>query len=197
MSKISLTEIANNAKALNKFVGSTIAGYKAVGVALHQSACAVLFHTAEHGDVFALNNLYQGLRVNDQTALRVWLGKHTSYVDLANGETRNWLKFSAKDGFSVVKGTAEHRNGIFIMEGKADGKTTLIDLAPFFDKDVKTKDAFTLEELLKMLGKAAERAENKAKAEGINLSADVLNIIQSTKNTTTKELADIARVKGE
>lgn len=193
--KMTLTAIANDSKALNTLVSNTIKAYKAVGVQLHQTACALFWHVAEHGECHALNEFYNGLRVNDQTALRVWFGEHASFIDLANNESRNWIKFSTKEGFSVVKGTLDHRKDKFLVEDVAEGKTTLIALKPFFEKNVKDKDALTIEELVSMLAKAADRATKKAADENIQLPADILKLTTEIKNVTGKVSADLARIK--
>lgn len=199
MTKLTLNMIAADSKAIAKFNSDTLSSYSKTAVLLHQAACLNLFHTAEHGDCSQLNVFYQGLRVNDQTALRVWLGTHCSYVDLDNGEMRQWIKFTAKDGFRVVKGTLEKRQGMFTVEAdeavENDTRTVLMNLKPFYEKNVKDKDALTLEALLNILGKAAERVTKQAKEENIALPADILNLTQSTKNTVAKELAALERVK--
>lgn len=206
MTKLTLNQIAlAGLAAISKFNTDTLSSYAKTAVLLHQAACLNLFHTAEHGDCSQLNVFYQGLRVNDQTALRVWLGTHCSYVDLDNGEMRQWIKFTAKDGFRVVKSTEANRKGMFIVERNEneeeailngdDNKTILINLKPFYEKNVKDKDALTLEALLNILGKAAERVTKQAKEENIALPADILNLTQSTKNTVAKELAALERVK--
>lgn len=205
MSALSLSAIAKDGKALNKLVSDTVKSYKAVGVSLHQTACALFYHVAEYGDVSQLNAFYQGLRVNDQTALRVWFGQHATYVDLDGGTVKAWIKFSVKDGFAVVKGKEDRRKGLFLVEPSATeeeavengdaNKTILINLKPFFDKDVKAKDSLTLEELINMLGKAADRATKKATDEGIALPADILKLTTEIKAVTSKELANIERIK--
>lgn len=195
MTKLTLSQVADNKDALGALVVSTIKSYKALAITLHQTACATFWHTAQHGECHALNEFYNGLRVNDQTALRVWIGAHATYIDLADAKVKPWIKFSVKEGFSVIKGTQDMRKGMFLVEDVAEGKTTLITLKPFFEKNIKDKDALTLEELIKMLAKAADSVTKKAGDEGIALPADILTLTQSMKNTTAKELAAIERIK--
>lgn len=190
-----LTQIAHDGKSLNKLVTTTINSYTKVAKQLHATACAVFFHAAQYGDATALNTFHKGLRVNDKTALRVWIGLHSSFVDLENGSTRNWIKYSEKEGFRIVKGTESFRKDMFSVEEENGEKTILINLAPFYEKNVKDKDAITLEALLAMLGKAAERVTKQANNEGIKLPADVLTLTTSIKNTVTKEQEALARVK--
>jgi hypothetical protein len=199
MTKLTLNQIGGDLRAVAKFTNDTLASYSKVAIALHQAACLNLYHTAQFGNCDQLNVFYAGLRVNDQTALRVWLGAHCSYVDLDSGEMRQWLKFSVKDGFRVVKGTLEKRENMFTVEAdetvENDTRTVLMNLKPFYEKNVKDKDALTLEALVSILKKAGERVTKQAKEENIALPADILSLTSSIKNTTTKELAAIERIK--
>lgn len=197
MTKLSLNDISVNAGALNKFVGDTIKAYKAVGVSLHQAACMLFVHVAEGNDPGVLNQFYNGLRVNDQTALRVWFGQHASYIDLSNMESRNWIKFSTKEGFSLVKGTHEHRAGKYTVEAiEGDNtKTVMIGVSPFYEKNVKDKDALTVDELVKMLAAAANRVTKKAKDENIQLPADILKLTTEMTSVTAKVGAELARIE--
>jgi hypothetical protein len=191
---LTLAEIANDSIALGKLVTTTITAYTKVAKSLHETACALLYHVAQGNDPSVLNRFYEGLRVNDRTALRVWFGQHTSFVDLNSNSTRNWIKWSEKKGFELVKGCEAYRKDMFLVTDHAEGKTTLIDLKPFYEKDVKDKDALTLETLVKMLQKAAEQVEKKSKNEGIALPADILTLLPSIKNVAAKELAAIERI---
>lgn len=187
--------IANDGKQLNKLVNTTVNAYKNVALKLHTTACAVFFHAAQYGECSALNKFYEGLRVNDQTALRVWFGAHTGYLSLETGSMKNWIAFSKDKGFYVVKGTEANRKDMFTLDEEVEGKQDLLKLKPFYDKDVKAKDSITLEALIAMLAKAADNVASKADKEGIALPADILTLTQSMKNTTAKELAAIERAK--
>lgn len=191
---LTLAQIANDAKATSSFVTTTINAYKKVAVSLHQAACIVFWHVAEGNDPKPLNDFYNGLRVNDQTALRVWFGQHTAFVDLANNTTRNWIKFSDKDKFTLVKGCEAHRKDMFTVGEVVEGRQDLLALKPFYEKNVKDKDAITLEALMNMLLKAAEGVTKKAGDEGIALDADTINITTSVKNFASKRIAELKAV---
>lgn len=191
---LSLTEIANNGAHIAKLVAGTIASYTKVAKALHETACATFFHVAQGNDPKPLNDFYNGLRVNDKTALRVWFGEHASYTDIENGQTRMWLRFTEKDGFSLVKGCEAYRKDLFALGDATDMQTDLLALKPFYEKNVKTPSAITLEDLIRILGKAAESVTEKAKKENINLPADVLSLTTSIKNCTAKELAALEAI---
>lgn len=190
-----LTDIASDAKKLVSFVGTTITGYNKTAIALHQTACMTFFHTAQYGECHALNLFYQGLRVNDRTALRVWIGQHATFIDIANGSVRPWIKYNEKEGFSVIKGCEAHRKDMFTINEQVEGRTMLIGLKPFYEKNVKDKDALTLEALVSMLAKAAKSVTAKATAEGIELPAGVKSLVSSINRETAVELAALQRVE--
>ena len=191
---LTIGQIGHDGKSAMAFASTTIKAYTKLAIQLHQAACITFFRAAQYGDCDSLNLFYAGMRVNDQTALRVWIGQHSSFMDLDNSTVRNWIKWSKEKGFTIVKGTEAYRKDMFTIDEQEAGKTMLLALKPFYDKDVKDKDALTLEDILKMLAKAADSAEKKSKNEGVALSADVNNLITSIKNCTAKELAAIERI---
>lgn len=188
---MTLAQVANDSKALGSLVTTTINSYNKVAKALHETACATFFHVAQGNDPKPLNDFYKGLRVNDRTALRVWFGQHASFVDLENGSTRSWIRFTEKDGFALIKGCEAFRKDMFTIGEAVDNKTDLLTLKPFYEKNVKDKDAITLEALYAMLGKAAERMTKQATDEGLQLDADTINLTTSIKNLTSKRIAEL------
>lgn len=192
---LTLAQIANDAKATSSFVTTTINAYKKVAMSLHNAACITFWHVAQGNDPKPLNDFYNGLRVNDRTALRVWFGEHSAFVDLASNTTRNWIKWSEKKGFELVKGCEDYRKDMFTVGEQVEGKTDLLTLKPFYEKNVKDKDALTLEALMNMLLKAAEGVTKKAGDEGIALDADTILLTTSIKNHATKRIAELQAVK--
>lgn len=195
--EINLNDIASNGKTLVAFVSSTIAKYNVVAIALHQTACMVLHHVAEGHDPLPLNLFYNGLRVNDKTALRVWLGEHASYVDAANDTVRPWLSYTEAKGFAVIKGKEAHRKDKYTIDTQEEGKTMLLATKPFYEKNVKLPSAITLEALVAMLAQAAEKVEKQSEKEGIALPASIANLVKSTKNAANFELAALQRVEAD
>lgn len=191
---ITLGAMGHDGKKAMTFAAQTVKAYGKLAIQLHQAACLTFYRAAQYGDCDSLNVFYAGIRVNDQTALRVWIGQHATFVDIANGDVKPWMKWSKEKGFTIVKGTEPHRKDMFTIDEEVEGKTMLLSLKPFYDKDIKDPKAFTLEDILNMLGKAAKQAAKKAKDENIPLSADVNNLITSVNNLTTKELAALAAV---
>jgi len=190
---VNLNEVANNGKTLKKFVGVTIANYAKVALSLHQAACMTFFHSAQYGDCDALNMFYRGLRVNDQTALRVWVGNNATF--LADDNTvKPWIKWTKETGFAVIKGLEDKRKNLFLVDAIEEGKTTLITLPAFYEKDVKDKDAITLEALIAMLGKAAKRVNDQATKEGLTLPVGVSNLVRTIERETNVEIAALKRV---
>ena len=194
---LTLGQIGANGKSVMSFAASTIRAYSKLSVQLHQAACLTFYQAAQYGNCDALNVFYAGLRVNDATALRVWIGSHSSYVNLDDGSVKNWIKWNSKDGFSMVKGVEQFRKDMFTVDTEETGKTMLLSLKPFYDKDVKDAKAFTLEELLTMLAGAGKRAAKKATDEGIALPASVTALINEIDRETSTELAALKRVVTE
>lgn len=191
--EITISARGNDRKLSLAFIRSTNKAYAKMSTMLHQAACLAFFRAAQYGDVDSLNEMYRGMRVNDQSALRVWVAEHASFVDLENGEVRHWIKFS-KDAFAIVKGREEHRKDMFTLENEEGEKQPLLSLKPFYDKDVKSKDALTLDVLIKTLAKSAKSVKDKSEKENIKLPADILSLVKSIENTTTKELEALSRV---
>jgi hypothetical protein len=197
---ITLGQMGHDGKKAMAFASSTVKAYAKLAIQLHQAACLTFYRAAQYGDCDSLNLFYSGLRVNDQTALRVWIGKHATYTDIANAEQRPWMKWNEKDGFHVIgmkKGgvnTEPFRKDMFTIDTEEAGKQMLLALDPFYNNNVKDKSAITLEALLIVLQKAAENVTNKSKKENVSLPADVLSLVSSIKNCTAKELAAIERI---
>lgn len=150
---------------IKSFIKNTIKSYQTVGFKLHAAACMAFYHAAEHGDPVYLNQLYAGLRVNDQTALRVWSGKHAT-VDLnedveSDANMYTWLGFKKDSGFFVKQGSENARKGRYSGEG-------LMALDSFLTKDVRDKDSLTLEALLGMIAQVEKRMAKKAETEGLD-----------------------------
>ena len=181
MNDVNLNEIANNGKALNAYTTATIKAYGNLAVRLHTTACMVVFHALQYREASALNTFIKGLRVNDATALRVWIGKHT----LVPGETdrnpnadpRTLIGHSKDKGFYVRKGM------------KSEDAWTLEDLLaldPFYNKNVQDKDAMTLDKLLAMLSKAAKNVGDKADENEINLPPAIAELVKTISTTVDK-----------
>lgn len=194
---LTLGEIGNNGKSVMSFASSTIRAYAKLTIQLHQAACLTFYQAAQYGNCDALNVFYAGLRVNDATALRVWIGSHSSYVNLDDGSVKNWIKWDAKKGFSMVKGVEQFRKDMFTVDTEETGKTMLLSLKPFYDKDIKDAKAFTLEELLTMLAGAGKRAAKKATDENIALPAGITALINEIERETATELAAVKRIAVE
>ena len=170
-----LHTIVADKKALISFVDETITAYKTVAVALHQAACMTIYHAAEYRECSFLNAFYNGLRVNDQTALRVWVGKNFLVPVEGTEKPTSWINYSKDKGFHIRKGVKSE--GLYELD-------TLLVLDPFYNKNVKEKDAITLEAILAMLHKAAERADKQADDEGINLPDQLKTLLKDVKHVT-------------
>lgn len=178
MNDINLNAIANDKDALKGYVAETIVAYGNLAIRLHATAAMTVFHALQHREASYLNTFAKGLRVNDLTALKVWIGKHT----LVPGEhERNpganpatMIGYSKDKGFFVRKGIKSE--DAYTLDG-------LLALDPFYNKNVKDKDALTLEALLSMLAKAGKRVETQATDNDIQLPPAIGELLKTITKT--------------
>lgn len=190
-----LNGIASNAKSLNAFVSSTIAKYNTVAVELHQTACMALFHTAQFREPYSLNLFYKGLHTNDQTALRVWIGKHAKSKH-ANGELKSWISFTkfdneGKGGFKLIKGSPSA--DLYTVDVEQKGKLMLIGVDPFYIADVRTETAYTYEMFLKSFVAFTKREEAKAEKEKFNIPASLKAGMSTVAKAAEAELEKLTK----
>lgn len=172
-----LLGIANDGKSLHSFVEGTIKQYRNLSVRLHETACIALFHTLQFREASALNAFSNGLRVNDATALRLWIKKHTlapGNTDFnPNEEAQTFIGWTKKKGFFVRKG---------LKSEDAWELANLLQVDPFFNKNVQDKDALDLVKLLKALKQAAGRATKQADENDIQLTRPLESILKELVN---------------
>jgi hypothetical protein len=176
-------------KNVNKIVGDTLTAYAKVAVRLHYTACIVLFHAAETGDIRAMNAFFGGLRQNDRDAFRIWAGKLCSYQveqEAVEGEPQaepkdmNFLLFSKDTGFRLAKKSDAVRVGFFDLDELIAGKS-------FMDVDqAKEKADFDLAALLAMLAKVEKNMSKKAKDNNVEVPVELLAAVKSLTQTTNK-----------
>ena len=191
---INLFDVANNGKSLKRYVNGTLEKYNNAFVALHNAACMTVWHAAQFGECSHLNAFYNGLKVNDRTALRVWIGKHFPVPVEGEEKPYIWLNYSTspdangiatnKDGakikgFYVATKSEKHRKDVYSLDELLAGPK-------FFDKNVKDKDAIDLPALLSMLAKAMERGEKQSDENGIALPDDLVNAMATVKEKAVK-----------
>lgn len=197
--KFDVVATANDDKKLKAFVASTLAKYNTLAVTLHQAAAMTFFHVAEHGECFALNMFYRGLRVNDQTALRVWFGKHATYGE--NGIAKNWIAFTTKSkedglpGFSIVKGRQDQRKGKYDLTAEND--TNPLNWEPFYARDVRIPSTWDLEKALETLNNAIAKVEREREKTGVELPPDVEDLAVKMQAMVTAKLADLPKPKND
>lgn len=66
-------EIISNHKALTRHVEATLKMYQAVGLRLHVAIISAIWHAATYGNAAVLNRIFEGLRSNDQMALKLYV----------------------------------------------------------------------------------------------------------------------------
>lgn len=143
-----------------RYIKQTLSMYSKLHDRLHFAACVAIHHAAEYGNADVLTTLHAGLKRNDQTALRVWLGSKTAY-DIEGEDkvvtTENWIDFSS-DSFHVKKGTETFRKGLerYFPE-------TLLNGSKFADRSAKEPDPFDTEAAEKAFENAYRRLERGIK----------------------------------
>lgn len=203
ISDLAYIAISKGGEGVNDLVKRSIASYKVMGSILHQAACASLFHAAETGDSRPLTMFWEGLRQNDQDALRLWVGKLTKVTVLhaaseaveasettpaieAQPEREEVVKFMGfkKDkGFSIEKKTENYRKGYHTLEALLAGPS-------FQDVDqAKETKAFGLVELLAMLARVEGQVTKKAEENDITIPANLLMAVKDlTKTVATVQV---------
>jgi hypothetical protein len=196
---LDLIAVANDAKAAGKYIKDTGNLYIKVSERLHISAVIATYHALQYRNADLLNSMYAFLRVNDQTALRVWIAKHFTVPIEGQEMPAPCFGFSSKE---KEKGIARNKDGKPITGftvAKADlGKDhwalpEIYAFNPFFTKDVKEKDALTLEQLLAMVENMSKKAD-KAEEEGVKVPADFTNWLKDGLSMATKTKAQIAAI---
>lgn len=191
-----LLNIANNSKLLKRYTNETVAMLQRMDVRKHNNACMTLFHTAQFGECFSLNLFFNGLKVNDQTALKAWIVKHTQFTN-EEGKQVNWLSFTNKKddagnviGFRVVKGTEKHRKDVYVLD-------ELLALEPFFETDVSKQKVWDLNALLETLIKAAETVEKKSEKESITLPLNIKAMVAELRVSAAQAIVPAANGNDE
>src|SRR5690606_34916737 len=74
-------------KNLATFISAAVSAYQSAGEQMHIAAISAIHNTATSGDVTLLNVVYEGLRSNDQQALKLYIRRATivSGLSLTNG----------------------------------------------------------------------------------------------------------------
>lgn len=184
-----------NVKDASKFIGRVLVAYNAVASDLHIAACVAIHQAAAFGRCENLGKLYDGLRKNDQVALRIWLGKQSAYMVTAdNVETKkHWLSLDTKaktsaERWTIRKGTDEMRKA-----SKALTPTTIVTEQAFHIKENNKKnDPFTMVNLLASVKAFIKRTKTRADNDDLAIPADLmaeftkLEAIASTLPTATK-----------
>lgn len=126
----------------------------------HVLAVSVLFHAAEHGDVRPLNNFFNVLAKNYQTALKLYWMR----IQKENPEV-NFLTYTTKEGFKVKTGVEDEKKTFmaFAQDNliNPDGEK----FKRFYERDILVEvllldNAKFATQLASLLKKARGEAEN-------------------------------------
>ena len=176
-----------NEGQIKAYITETINMYNTVRGRLHSAASLAIHHAQQTGGAQLLNVLFEGLRINDQTALRVWFGKvATVNTVLADGEEADicWLLYKKDTGFNVKKGSEGYRKD-------AKSWDATLEMAPFYDKDVSDRTEPSLAAILNYLAGIQKTLEKKQLAlpEGQVIPVAISNAIASLESVVTIEKA--------
>lgn len=176
MSKINIDTISasaikaqGTAKNTKAFIVGAIASYGHGKIKIHVAACLAFVHACDNHQADMLNLLHDGLEVNEQTALRSWVGLNSTYTvtDEAGTETtKQFIAFTKDKGFVVKKATEEHRVGKFDLK-------KLIAAGRFYSKMTAEKPEMDWAKVMAYLASVAKTAEKKAKAADSTLPAEL------------------------
>ena len=174
-----LVNTATDSKLLKRFTTDTIAMLGRLDARKHNNAVMTVYHAAQFGECYNLNRFFQALKVNDQTALKAWIvANFSSEID---GEVKHWLMFTNKKnkageviGFYVVKDTSDVRVNRYDFD-------QLLELDPFYNRNVAEPKTWDLNALLDMVVKAHDTITKKADKENIDLPVDFLSALNDAK----------------
>lgn len=164
---------------MNAMIDTVMASYDGVAKELHVIAAMTFYHAWKTGGTQPLNRFYSRLRVNDKTALRIWLGVHSTIVtpayiddsglDVAETSYR-WLAYDKeKDAISVKKGSASMRAKVDFGDGEP-----ILKFESFWNVKVDApKPPLSMEQLIKMIAGFKKKADGKAETEGLAIPRDI------------------------
>lgn len=86
--------IIADTEKLASHVTLTLKQYVTVGEKLHVAVISAIWHACKHGNPAILNRVYEGLRSNDQTALKLYVRRASAINGMALAKS----KFAVPDG---------------------------------------------------------------------------------------------------
>lgn len=183
-------------KAGSRFIAKTLASYNAVAANLHIAASMAIHQAAAFGRCENLGKLYDGLAKNDQTALRIWVGKQSAYtVEIDGKETpKHWIEFDGKaksfEGrWKIKPGTEEKRKA-----SKAFEPAAIVLEQPFTVKENdKKNDPFTMVDLLSSVKAFIKRTKTKAENENLAIPAAILAEFEALEKIADVQATPVAK----
>ncbi len=167
-----------------KVLADTRKLYDSVGQRLHVLAAYSLHHAATHSDPRKLTDFFNILRINDQDALRIWIGEYAKCVDPSDideetGEPRvkPFLRYSTATGFTFIKGS-KPVVADFTLEN-------MLGTTPFMSLQTKNSGARQLgwEEILAYLLKVKPQVEKKAEKAGLAMPDEFVGLLQNLESS--------------
>lgn len=114
-----MTTIISDGKKLSAYIQSTLKGYKTYGARVHIAVVSALAFAAATGQNAMLNQVYEGLRSNDQTAMKLFIRRAHVINGMVLGgadflkATPDGLEAEVIVGFASVGAVVELSKGQF------------------------------------------------------------------------------------
>jgi hypothetical protein len=211
--------IIKDSKALGNFISSTMKAYAQNGINIHVAVVSAMHHAAVTGDPVYLTRIMNGLRPNDQNALRFFIRRSAIEAGLellqskyrldqqdADGnpipvpadvisaayDAGSWLKYTRDSGFSVTKGhtTDQAKKAATIMESRV-GSAVLVLQRDNFTESRTLSDT----DALKGLIRAAKAIETDSARTNVQVSNTVSKFFAEVRDKaqTMLNLNDLSK----
>jgi hypothetical protein len=198
---ISKSEAAMKAigNSWSKYIKDTFTLYAKVGDRLHTAAAYALHQAATFGQTGPMNDLFKGLRENDRTALRMWIGAHATYVQVSDDPEKDdkivaFVRYMKDDGFKMLKGADRH-----IVKADFTLENTL-NLPSFLDEKIqKEGKAISLEDLLKLAAGFKKNFEKRAESKEVDVPNDlgVIAALAALEAVATRDLENMQAAQAQ
>lgn len=136
-------EIIKDKSKLNKYVKDTIAHYQSTGKRVHTAFVSALYHAATTGYVETLNQLFSGLRSNDQTAVKMYVRRASAIVGLNGGDPEGLHTEEIQAAIENGKVLNFAKNEFSIAEGRGHNSKQAKALAELCEKRFINPDGET------------------------------------------------------
>lgn len=176
------SDIVKDAKSLKAGISTALKTYHSVGAKLHVLAVSSLFHAATYGDASCLNTLFNGLRKNDQTALKLYAKRYMVITGLEGEEPDGLPSETIQAAYDAGKIVTFTKGEFQVCKGISDGKAPKSEAAKAFVSILENRCIKPDGETDKMVFDRSSITESKTLGD-----ADVLSAILKAIKASTKE----------